>query len=91
MLPTLHPGDEVIVDKRAYSHKPPQTNDIVAVQSPQDHRILIKRIKKIVNNKYFVMGDNENASTDSRKFGMLEKGSILGKVVYTKGNLCLKQ
>lgn len=86
MLPTLYPGDEVLVNKRAYLYKQPQVNDIVAVRSPQDQRILIKRIKKVVNNQYFIMGDNETASTDSRKFGMLEKSAILGKLIYKNTN-----
>lgn len=88
MVPTLNPGDEVLVNKKAYIHRRPKIGDIVVAKSPQDNKVLIKRITKINQEKYFLRGDNEKASTDSRKFGMLEKINILGKVIYQNKKTC---
>lgn len=81
MSPVLHNGDTVLVNRLSYLFKKPHIDDIIAVFDPRDHKILIKRITKIEHNRYFVEGDNKKASTDSRKFGMLEKKDIIGKVV----------
>lgn len=34
------------------------------------------------DNEYFVMGDNRSGSTDSRVFGPIDKGNILGREFY---------
>ncbi|MDO4729263.1 MAG: signal peptidase I [Bacteroidota bacterium] len=39
-------------------------------------------VKKIPNNKYFVMGDNRTNSLDSRKIGFIDKEDILMEAVY---------
>ncbi len=36
----------------------------------------------IGNNEYFVLGDNRNASKDSRSFGPVDKAFITGKVLF---------
>lgn len=82
MKPTLQPGDIVIVSKIPYWFKHPAVNDIVAVHDPRDNKILIKRVTRTKNGHYFVEGDNKAYSTDSREFGMVEKGMVVGKVVY---------
>lgn len=83
MMPTLHNESTVFVSRVAYWFSLPKTGDIVAVKDPRDGKILIKRIKKIEQKKYFLQGDNKDHSTDSRKFGMLEKKDIIGKVVFS--------
>jgi len=82
MEPSLPSGSMVLVNRIYYFLGSPKTGDIVAVKDPRDGKILIKRVNKLSGNKVFVLGDNEKQSTDSRKFGMIEISSIIGKVVY---------
>lgn len=82
MSPTLKPGETVFTSPLPYWFKQPNTEDLIACVDPRDKRVLIKRIEKIVKGKYFVRGDNLNASTDSRVFGMIERQDIIGKVFY---------
>jgi len=55
-------------------------------QNDEGSKFLIKRITKIDpsadGEKYFVRGDNEKDSVDSRRFGRIERKEIVGKVVY---------
>lgn len=86
MQPTLEEGSTVLVNRLAYLFKDPQIGEIVAIKNPTGREVLIKRISRVENaakqsKKYFVLGDNKNYSTDSRKFGMIEKKKIIGKVL----------
>ncbi len=46
----------------------------------QDMRGLAANTIILKDNEYFVMGDNRNASTDSRTIGPIQKKQIIGKV-----------
>jgi nickel-type superoxide dismutase maturation protease len=80
MEPTLKSGDSVLVSSLPYLFKSPQQNDIVAAKV--DGKILIKRISSVKQNEYFLSGDNPEDSFDSRKFGMIARKDIIGKVVF---------
>lgn len=82
MLPSYKAGDMVLVNKLAYFLNNPKKGDIVVLADPRDKRFLLKRVAKIANKKYFVLGDNEKKSTDSRLFGWIKKEQIIGKVIY---------
>lgn len=83
MLPLLQPGDEVLVNPRAYRRLPPQPGDLVV--APHPHRAnfwLVKRVVAVKDNQdCILMGDNAKASTDSRTFGAIPAHKLLGKVV----------
>lgn len=83
MKPIINQGDLLIVSRIVYIFDKPEQGDIVAVRDPRDGRVLIKRITGIESSKYFVEGDNKNMSTDSRYFGYLDRGSIIGKVIWS--------
>ena len=82
MSPTLKPGKSVLVNRISYLFKSPRKDEIIALKDPRDGKTLIKRISKIENGKYFVLGDNKKESTDSRAFGWVGKKDIIGKMIY---------
>ena len=47
----------------------------------KDKKQFVKRINKIDNGKYCLLGDNKNDSKDSRNFGLIERDQIKGKVI----------
>lgn len=87
MIPVLQPGDEVLVDLRAYQQKPPRVGDIVLAQRPDKPQVtMIKRVSSILEEGSLVLiGDNPNQSTDSRTFGPVNPGLIQGKVTSKFG------
>ena len=79
MEPTIKNGQKVIISSIPYLFYKPKQNDIIAFR--KNANILIKRINKIENDKYFVLGDNEDDSLDSRKFGLIDRKEIVGKII----------
>jgi len=43
MVPTLRPGDQVLVDKRAYRHRLPRRRDLVVFHAPGTGDLTLKR------------------------------------------------
>lgn len=81
MKPYLVEGEKVWINRLAYIFHAPKIGDIVVVRHPAKKVLIIKRIKDINKDRYFVTGDNLNESTDSRHFGWIQKKQILGKVL----------
>ena len=79
MLPTLKPGQDVLVWCWFIN---PKVGDIVVVN--HDGKEMVKRIRLSVDRHIVVMGDNERESTDSRNFGPIERSKIVGKVIFIK-------
>jgi nickel-type superoxide dismutase maturation protease len=78
MLPTLFDGDRLLV-ARTRRVRP---GDVVALRLPGDsRRVLVKRVERRVPDGVLVLGDNPAASTDSRDFGPVPVGAVLGRVV----------
>ncbi len=82
MMPLLEPGDEVLVDPRAYRDSPPQVGEIVLAQHPfQPELKMVKRVASILEDGgCYLAGDNSLESSDSRSFGPVPPDRILGRV-----------
>jgi signal peptidase I len=83
-------GDRVV--SLRYVLVSPATGDLVAFHAPVRARsacglppnsVLVKRITRVVNGRYFVQGDNRGASCDSRVWGTVPRSSLIGRVVAT--------
>ena len=70
----------------------PAKGDLVVFHAPIRARaacglmpeaILIKRITRVVDGRYFLQGDNRGASCDSRVWGTVPRSSLIGRVVAT--------
>ena len=86
MRPTLKEEDSVLVSSIPYFFKKPKVGDIIILKKGLPRRkagrYIIKRITKRKGATFFVQGDNENESIDSRSFGWISKKEIVGKVVW---------
>jgi nickel-type superoxide dismutase maturation protease len=81
MLPTLSPGRTVLMNPRAYRRTIATVGDIVVCEHPQQPGLLmIKRITEIDKTGVVVLGDNPDASTDSRHFGRVPLRNLCGRV-----------
>lgn len=82
MEPAINEGESVLVSSIPYFFSKPKTGNIVAFK--KENKVFIKRIKKIRNDKYYLIGDNEKDSLDSEKFGLIPKNKIIGKVILVR-------
>lgn len=72
MQPTYKHGDQVIVFKFSKIKK----GDVIVFKS--NSKYLVKRVNKILNNTYFVSGDNR---LDSLSVPSVKKSDIIGRVI----------
>jgi nickel-type superoxide dismutase maturation protease len=80
MAPALLAGDRLLVSAVAAIH----AGDVVALRDPRDAgRVLVKRVAALDQRgrRLTVLGDNPAASTDSREFGAVALGAVLGRCV----------
>lgn len=82
MLPLLQPGDEILVNFKAYRNQPPQPGDIIVALHPYKPQTrIVKRVAEVQSDgSCFVRGDNPAESTDSREFGWMSAQQIIGQV-----------
>ena len=87
MAPALKPGQRLLVVRGASL----RAGDIVVVEGPHGVE-MVKRVSVgpggeampgwiLGPDEWLVLGDNRQASTDSREFGALPRSAIKGKVV----------
>ena len=77
MLPALADGDLVLINP----HAALEIGDIVLAQHPFKQSVkIIKRIAEILpGERYILLGDNLDESSDSRSFGAIAAKDIIGK------------
>lgn len=82
MLPALKPGRLVLATTKPTAGR---AGDVVIIRHEGIEKI--KRIsarQEAGRHKIFVLGDNPEASTDSRDFGWLPADAVKGKVLWPK-------
>ncbi len=90
MVPTFHDGDYLIINEIGYRFEEPERDEVIVFRYPKNpSQFYIKRIiglpgetingTTLGENEYYVMGDNRNASSDSRYWGPLKRNLIIGR------------
>ena len=86
MAPALVAGDRLVVLVRPLGRQVwPAVGTVVAVADPRDERrTLVKRVASVnrAASTLEVLGDDPDASTDSRVFGPVPLASVVGRVIY---------
>lgn len=78
MEPTIKNNQIILASSIPFFFRKPKVGEVVVLKK---NKFIIKRIKKIDKDRFFVEGDNEKESTDSRNFGWISKSKIVGKVI----------
>ncbi len=78
MLPTLEPGWFVLMDpSRALA----EGQIVVALHPGQSSTVVVKRVQRILEDaSLWVLSDNVDCGNDSRHFGPIQAGEVLGVV-----------
>jgi nickel-type superoxide dismutase maturation protease len=82
MGPALVPGDRLLVDRGAYTGRPPHPGEIVVLTDPEEpSRWLIKRVAAVddATGAVDVRGDARELARDSRRFGPVAATAIVGR------------
>jgi signal peptidase I len=96
MLPALKPGSVLVVNKAAYGIRVPgiglylfrwaipHEGDMVVFYTPLGERA-VKRCSTVGSDgSFYVLGDNDLESFDSRSYGSIPPDHILGKVIAVR-------
>ncbi|MCL5429915.1 MAG: nickel-type superoxide dismutase maturation protease [Candidatus Marsarchaeota archaeon] len=78
MEPAIRDGDYVFVNRMSKIFR---DGEVVVLKHPKSGMRLIKRIRGIKDNRFFVVGDNTDNSEDSRSFGAVDVSNVIGKVL----------
>lgn len=83
MIPTLQPGDTLVINRFAYRHSPPKPGDILVFRDPRTQILAVKRVRALAEDQYiYLTGDNQAESVDSRHFGAIRGDMVVGKVLF---------
>lgn len=84
MAPTYLPGERLTALRR---WRRVRTGDVVIVRDPRDaSRWLLKRCVARVGSRLDLRGDNAQASTDSRDFGLVSSRKVAYIVLTSRGS-----
>lgn len=83
MLPTLKPGEELLVSIAKKRRREIAVGDIVIIPHPDQKEVkMIKRVAQIIDDSLLdLRGDNPSESDDSRTFGLFHRQDVIGVVV----------
>jgi len=82
MIPTLRPGDRLLVETWTYRRRPPQLGEVVVAPDPRaPTRELVKRLAAVDNGRVTLRGDAAR-STDSRRFGSVPLASVRARAAF---------
>ncbi len=81
MLPTLRPGDDILVVPVSQSTQL-FPEDVIICRHPLTANLrLVKRVSEtFFDGSCYVLSDNPNEGSDSRSFGVVGRELIIGKV-----------
>ncbi|MGH2472461.1 MAG: nickel-type superoxide dismutase maturation protease [Candidatus Limnocylindria bacterium] len=83
MEPALRAGDWLII---VGFSRPPGVGEIVLARDPRDpERLVVKRVAAVKDGAFTLLGDRPQHSTDSRTFGPVQLGDVLGRAVFRYG------
>jgi nickel-type superoxide dismutase maturation protease len=78
MLPTLRPGDQLLL---CYGVRV-RPGDVVVLRHPFQHDLLIvKRVATRRGGGWWVLGDNPEVANDSREFGVVPDGLVVARAL----------
>ena len=95
MMPTLEHGELVVVDQRAYDSRAPRRDEVVAARPRAfGGKTSVKRVAglphesvevdgrrwQLGEDQFFLLGDYQEDSADSRRFGPVTRAELLGPV-----------
>lgn len=85
MEPTLPAGAVVLLDPNAYRRAVPREGEIVVAWHPRQPELrIVKRVRATVEvggeERLILASDNADAGSDSRAFGPVSRGLVLGRV-----------
>jgi len=81
LAPEYRQGDFVLVSKIPFLFIPPSPGNVIAFRQP-GYGLLIKRIENISSDGGVNVIGTHPDSIDSRVFGTVRRGDIIGKVIW---------
>ena len=80
MLPTFTAGEVFFINSKYIL----QIGSVYVFHQPHTGELVMKRLHKIVNGDLYFVGDNADASYDSRNYGYVSTKAVIGEAVKLK-------